>query len=68
MTFQGQSVLSCVWGVTHAAASSQSKAHSGGIRERLSPPHRVRFRVLSFVVRKPRTQGPDEGGHSADRH
>ena len=64
MTFQGQSVLSCVWGVTHSAASSQSQAHSAGIRERLAPPHRVRFRVLSFVVPKPRTQVPEAGERS----
>ena len=57
MTFHGQSVLSCVWGVTHAAAAPDSPAASAEISQRSGPRSPARLRVLSLVVRKLRPSG-----------
>ena len=68
MTFHGQSVLPCVWGVTHAAGSAASPAAPAEIRERSGPPSPARFRVLSLVVRKLRPSGSSgEVGASSPR-
>jgi len=59
MTFHGQSLLSCVWGVTHGAAAPEPQPTWSSIRQRSAAPQPARFRVLSIIMRKPRTSLPD---------
>ncbi|HTS50768.1 MAG TPA: hypothetical protein VMH05_22640 [Bryobacteraceae bacterium] len=67
MTFHGQSVLSCVWGVTHAVAP-EPPAASAEISQRSGPRSPARLRVLSLVVRKIRPSGAGgEVGPSSTR-
>lgn len=68
MTFHGQSMLSCVWGVTHAAAVSEPPAEPVGIRQQSAPRSLARLRVLSRVVRKLRSSNSSvEAGPGSSR-
>ena len=58
MTFHGQSLLSCVWGVTHAVAAPEPVALPAEVRRRASARPPVRLRMLSRVVRKLRSDNP----------
>ena len=58
MTFHGQSVLSCVWGVTHTAAAPESPAAGHAeMTQRSGSANRARLRILSQLVRKLRHAG-----------
>jgi len=67
MTFHGQSVLSCVWGVTHPSATPVSTTPPVEMKHRSAPRLPVRLTVLSRVVRKLRPMGPSGGAGSSNQ-
>jgi len=67
MTFHGQSLLSCVWGVTHAVAAPDAPAAPAEIKRRSARRPPARLRVLSLVVRKLRPEGSSGEAGSAEQ-
>ncbi|MGD0437590.1 MAG: hypothetical protein ABSB86_14105 [Bryobacteraceae bacterium] len=49
MTFQGKSLISCVWGVVHPAADETRPGSA--VAHRLSPSHRPEKRLKRFLRR-----------------
>jgi hypothetical protein len=67
MTFHGQSLLSCVWGVTHAAAAPESGALPAEVRRRSSVRPPVRLSMLGRVFRKLRSDSQSGASGSANQ-
>ena len=61
MTFHGQSLLSCVWGVTHSAAAPESTVLPVEMRGRSGVRPPARLKMLSRVMRKLRSDNSGTG-------
>ena len=61
MAFHGQSVLSCVWGITHAAGAQESPMAPAEVRQESGSRGPARLRWLALVVRKLRGSSGQAG-------